>query len=144
MLSASGEELEEKTRLQEHWIENSCDRDTRVPMFQRAEVNTDVTGASEEKERTRAGTERKGGDERKSRGETGVKEGECNRKLLSELPMASSQSAQTRRNSRQRGVGGVGGCQEGGEGGRVTLVVCCQRTAGREGTDTRFEQHIGL
>lgn len=38
---------------------------------------------------------------------------ECNRKLLSELTMASSQSFQTRRNSRQK-AGSEGRCQEGG------------------------------
>lgn len=37
---------------------------------------------------------------------------ECNRKLLSELLMASSQSVQTLKNSRQR-AGREGGCQEG-------------------------------
>lgn len=37
---------------------------------------------------------------------------ECNRKLLSELPMASSQSFQTRRNSRQKAVKEAR-CQEG-------------------------------
>lgn len=38
---------------------------------------------------------------------------ECNRKLLSELPMASGQSVQTLKNSRQR-AGSEGRCQEGG------------------------------
>lgn len=42
---------------------------------------------------------------------------ECNRKLLSELPMASSQSVQTLRNSRQR-AGREGRCQEGGREAR--------------------------
>lgn len=42
---------------------------------------------------------------------------ECNRKLLSELPMASSQSVQTLKNSRQR-AGREGRCQEGGREAR--------------------------
>lgn len=55
----------------------------------------------------------KGGREGKKKGRYGQSEGgECNRKLLSELPMASSQSVQTLRNSRQR-AGREGRCQEG-------------------------------
>lgn len=66
----------------------------------------------------RGGTWEKGGSE----GEEGKKKGterrigggrECNRKLLSELPMAYSQSVQTLKNSRQR-AGREGRCQEGG------------------------------
>lgn len=51
----------------------------------------------------------------KKRGRERWNEGgrECNRKLLSELPMASSQSVQTLKNSRQR-AGREGRCQEGG------------------------------
>lgn len=56
---------------------------------------------------------------------------ECNRKLLSELPMASSQSVQTLKNSRQR-AGRQGGKVPGGregkkEEGGALLEVCCQR-----------------
>ena len=54
---------------------------------------------------------------------------ESNRKLLSELPMACSQSVQTLRNSRQR-AGREGRCQEGGRAGGRNRARRAGRTCG--------------